>query len=186
MRVFPIMAAMASLAAFAATPASPAVGIEIGDAPFGLSWGPIDAVPRPFKVDREANLTALYYPNGWPPAIGAGTAEVVLMVCRDEGLQQVVWVGWPMSGDVLARTRRAIHDEGVRRYGEPIPGPLIDSELWPGGRAVLASREVPHGMRELVMTAFGPGYPTCSEAHRVATGHAAGAHVAELIDLNGP
>ncbi|MBY0250989.1 threonyl-trna synthetase [Methylobacterium radiotolerans] len=186
MRVFAITAAMASLAAFATISASPAVGGDGGDAPFELSWGPVDAVPHPLKVDREANLTALHYPHGWPPALGAGTAEVVLVVCRDEGLQQVVWVGLPMSGEVLARTRRAIHDEGVRRYGEPGPGPLADSELWPGGRALLASREVTDGRRELVMTAFGPGYPACSAAHRDATGHPAGAHVADLIGVDAP
>jgi len=94
---------------------------------------------------------------------------------------QVVWVGLPMSGEVLARTRRAIHDEGVRRYGEPAPGPLPDSELWPGGRALLAGRETSDGQRELVMTAFGPDYGACSAAHRAATGHPAGAHVADLI-----
>lgn len=186
MRVLAITAAMAFLSTFATTSASPAVGVDSGNAPFGLSWGPVDAVPRPLKVDREANLTALYYPHGWPPALGAGTAEVVLVVCRDEGLQQVIWVGLPMSGEDLARTRRAIHNEGVRRYGEPAPGPVADSELWPGGRALLASREVTDGRRELVMTTFGPGYPACSAAHRDATGHPAGVHVAELIGVDAP
>ncbi|KOX42817.1 threonyl-trna synthetase [Streptomyces purpurogeneiscleroticus] len=174
------------MAAFAPAPASPAASTGANDAPFGLSWGPVDAVPRPLKVDREANLTALYYPHGWPPALGEATAEVVLVVCRDEGLQQVVWVGLPMSGETLVRTRRAIHDEGVRRYGEPGPGPTADSELWPDGRALLASREVADGRRELVMTAFGPGYPACSEAHRGATGHPAGSHVADLIGFDAP
>ena len=74
----------------------------------------------------------------------------------------------------------------MRRYGEPGRGPLPDSELWPGGRALLASREAPDGRRELVMTSFGPGYVACSEAHRVATGHPAGAHVADLIGGDTP
>ena len=90
------------------------------------------------------------------------------------------------SGEELARVRRAIHDEGVRRYGEPTPGPSADSELWPGGRALLASREAPDGRHELVMAAFGPGYAACSAAHLAATGHPAGAHVAELIGSSGP
>ncbi|MGU3541401.1 threonyl-trna synthetase [Methylobacterium sp. A52T] len=157
-----------------------------GEAPFGLAWGPVAEVPRPLKVDREANLTALYYPHGWRPAVGPGTAEIVLVVCRDEGLQQVVWLGLPLSGEEFVRVRRAIHEEGVRRYGEPGPGPTADSELWPGGRALLASRQAPDGRRELVMTAFGPGYAACSAAHRAATGHPAGAHVADLIGFDGP
>lgn len=53
-------------------------------------------MPHPLKVDREANLTALYYPRGRGPATGPATAEVVLVVRRDEGLQQVIWVGVPL------------------------------------------------------------------------------------------
>ena len=165
-------------AAFAVVPA---LAADAGEAPFGLAWGPLSEVPRPLKVDREANLTALYYPQGWRPATGPGTAEVILVICRTEGLQQVVWVGVPLSGDDLAKARRAIHDEGVRRYGEPEPGPTADAELWPGGQALLASRETADGRRELVMTTFGPGYQACSGTHHVEAGHPAGAHVADLI-----
>jgi hypothetical protein len=165
-------------AAFAVVPAH---GAEAGEAPFGLAWGPLSEVPRPLKADREANLTALYYPQGWRPATGSGTAQVILVICRTEGLQQVVWVGVPLSRDDLAKARRAIHEEGVRRYGEPEPGPTADAELWRGGQALLASRETADGRRELVMTTFGPGYPACSGTHHVEAGHPAGAHVAELI-----
>ena len=38
----------------------------------------------------------------------------------------------------------------------------------------------------LIMAAFGPGYAACSQAHRAATGHPAGAHVADLIGTDGP
>lgn len=165
-------------AAFAVVPAH---GAEAGEAPFGLAWGPLSEVPRPLKADREANLTALYYPQGWRPATGSGTAQVILVICRTEGLQQVVWVGVPLSRDDLAKARRAIHEEGVRRYGEPEPGPTADAELWRGGQALLASRETADGRRELVMTTFGPGYPACSGTHHVEAGHPAGAHMAELI-----
>ncbi|MCJ2006774.1 hypothetical protein [Methylobacterium sp. J-092] len=84
MRVLAITVTIASMAAFATTSASPEVSVDAGDAPFGLSWGPVDAVPRPLKVDREANLTTLYYPHGWPPTLRAGTAEAVLVVCGDD------------------------------------------------------------------------------------------------------
>lgn len=163
-----------------------ATSVHAGDArtdeaPFGLAWGPVTDVPRPSLVDREANLTALFYLKGRGPATGAGTAEVILVVCREQGLRQIVWVGVPLSGELFAKARRAIHDEGVRRYGEPRPGPSQGSEIWPDGRAVLASRDAPDGQRELVMTAFGPAYAACSDAHRAETGHPADAHVADLI-----
>ncbi len=163
------------------TLAGPAGAAGSGDAPFGLAWGPVANVPRPLMADREANLTALYYPQGMAPAIGPGTAGVILVVCRDEGLQQVIWVGLPLAGEAGERARRAIREEGVRRYGEPHPGAAPDSEVWPGGRATLAGREVGDGRRELVMTAFGPGYAACSDRHRAETGHPAGAHASDLV-----
>jgi hypothetical protein len=174
---------VAVLAIVALTRASAAAEPQPVKAPFGLAWGPIVEVPRPVSVDREANLTALHYLQGEWPATGSGTAEVVLVVCRDEGLQQVVWVGLPLSGRELGRARQAIHEEGVRRYGEPSRGPLANSEVWPGGRALLASRELADGRHELVMTAFGPGFAACSQSHLVSTGHPAGAHVADLVGV---
>ena len=179
-------AGSAALAVLALGRAAFAGESPAGEAPFGLAWGPVAEVPRPLKADREANLTALFFPRGWGPAQGPGTAEVILVVCREQGLQQVIWVGLPLSGEALAKARRAIRDEGVRRYGEPEPGPANDSEAWPGGRALLASREAAEGRRQLVMTAFGPGYAACSEAHRAETGHPAGGHVADLIGTGGP
>ncbi len=158
----------------------------VAEAPFGFAWGPTTKVPRPSNIEREANLTALFYPRGWDPATGPATSEVILVVCRDEGLQQVVWVGLPMAGATLERTRQAIHAEGVRRYGEPGSGATSDSEVWPGGRALLASREVAGGHRELVMTSFGPDYAACSKTHRTETGHPAGTHMADLIGTDSP
>lgn len=179
MRRFSLWAVAAALASTgaAADPDAPGQG-----APFGLSWGPVSTVPRPSRAEREANLTALHYPRGWPPATGPGTAEVVLVVCRDVGLQQVVWVGLPLTMEEIPVARRAIHDEGVRLYGEPLKGLAPDAEVWPGGRALLATREVAGGKGELVMTAFGPGYVACSDTHRTETGHPAGAHVGDLIE----
>lgn len=177
---------MAALAVLALTRAALAGDDPSGEAPFGLAWGPVSAVARPLKADREANLTALYYPRGWGPATGTATAQVVLVVCRDEGLQQVVWVGLPLSGEALARARRVIQDEGVRRYGEPEPGGATDAEVWRGGRALLASRETDGGRRELVMTVFGPGFAACSETHHAEAGHPASAHVADLVGTAGP
>lgn len=150
------MAVAVPLAFVALTRVAAAAEAEAGEAPFGLAWGRVTEVP------------------------------LVLVICRDEGQQQVIWIGLPLSGKILAKARQAIHDEGVRRYGEPSPGPTAGSEIWPGGRALSASRRVAEGRRELVMTAFGPDYVVCSGAHRAATGHPAGAHVADLMGLDEP
>ncbi|MCJ2136905.1 threonyl-trna synthetase [Methylobacterium sp. J-026] len=140
-------------------------------------------------VDREANLTGLYYFHDRPLASGPDTVEVVLVVCREQGLQQVVWVGRPLDGPAHVTAREAIRSpharpsgaKGVRRYGEPRPGLASGSLVWLSGRAVLATRTLPYGARELVISASGPDYAACSENHRTATGHPAGAHMADLI-----
>ena len=116
-----------------------------GEAPFGLAWGALDRVDTPSMVDREANLTGLYYFHDRPLASGPDTVEVVLVVCREQGLQQVVWVGRLLDGPAYATAREAIRREGVRRYGEPRPGPEPGSLVWPSGRAILATRTLPDG-----------------------------------------
>ena len=65
------------------TGAALAAGPTEGEAPFGLAWGPMDRVDTPSMVDREANLTGLYYLHGRPLASGPDTVEVVLVVCRE-------------------------------------------------------------------------------------------------------
>ncbi|MGT2488232.1 threonyl-trna synthetase [Methylobacterium oryzae CBMB20] len=152
------------------------------EAPFGLAWGPIVEVPRPVSVDREANLTALHYLQGVARDRSRNRRG------RPRGLPRRRAAagrlgGAALSGRELGRTRQAIHDEGVRRYGEPSRGPLANSEVWPSGRALLASRELADGRHELVMTAFGPGFAACSQSHLVSTGHPAGAHVADLVGV---
>jgi hypothetical protein len=106
---------------------------------------------------------------------------VVLVVCREQGLQQVVWVGRPLDGSAYATAWETIRREGVRRYGEPRPGPFPGSLEWTSSRAFLATRTLPDGNRGLVMSASGPDYAACSESHRIATGHPAGDHMADLI-----
>ena len=172
---------MLALAMLAWTGAAMAAEPTAGEAPFGLAWGAVDRVDAPSMVDREANLTGLYYFHDRPLASGPDTVEVVLVVCREQGLQQVVWVGRPLVGSAYDTARETIRREGVRRYGEPRPGPAPGSLVWPSGRAVLATRTSPDGTRALVMSMSGPDYAACSEIHRTVTGHTAGAHMADLI-----
>ncbi|GLS45876.1 threonyl-trna synthetase [Methylobacterium brachythecii] len=175
-----------ALAVVAWTGAAVAAEPAAGEAPFGLAWGAVDRVDAPSMVDREANLTGLYYFHDRPLASGPDTVEVVLVVCREQGLQQVVWVGRPLHGPAYATARETIRRDGVRRYGEPRPGPVPGSLEWPAGRTVLATRTMPDGTSELVMSASGPDYAACSESHRAATGHPADAHVADLLGKGVP
>lgn len=77
-------------------------GSRADEAPFGLTWGPLSDVPRPSIVDRAGNITALYYRDGRSPASGTDTLQVILEVCRDEGLQQVLWSSRTLSRPELA------------------------------------------------------------------------------------
>jgi len=74
----------------------PAFGLNDA-APFGLSWGPIEKIPRPSLQAREANLTLLIYHKDRLDKF-QNTDEIVLEVCKNEGLQQVIWVSRLLSG----------------------------------------------------------------------------------------
>ena len=139
-------------------------GAYAQEAPFGLSWGPVDTVPKPSMVDREANITALTYFHDRPLAAGIDTDEVILEVCRDEGLQQVIWLSRPLSEAELPSRYEAIYREGVRRYGQPQTEPGAETVSWPSGRALLAVRKAVPGERRLTMLARGDRYEACSVA----------------------
>ena len=93
-------------------------------------------------ADREANITALFYYHGRPPASGPNTQQVILEVCRDEGLQQVIWVSQPSPEAELTARYEPIYQEGVRRYGEPVKDRRPETVVWPGGHTILAARSV--------------------------------------------
>jgi hypothetical protein len=62
-------------------------------APFGFSWGPVDKVPRPSLATRDENITRLtYLRDRLPPNELRDTEEIVLEVCKNEGLQQIIWI----------------------------------------------------------------------------------------------
>ncbi|KST61151.1 threonyl-trna synthetase [Methylobacterium sp. GXS13] len=155
-------------------------------APFGLVWGPVDRIAPPSMVDREANLTGLFYFHDRPLASGPDTAEVILVVCQEQGLQQVVWVGRPLDDVTAASAWERIRREGMRRHGEPRTGPGANVLEWPEARTTLAMRLAADGTRTLVMTVSGPRFAACSDVHRAATGHPAEAHVADLLGATGP
>lgn len=137
-------------------------------------------------VDREANITALFYFHDQPPASGPDTQQVVLEVCRDEGLQEVIWVSEPFPQTELAAKYDPIYREGVRRHGEPVKDRRPETVVWPGGHTLLAVRSVEGGRKRLIMIATGDQYEQCSAAHEVSAGHPASVHTSTLLDPSTP
>jgi hypothetical protein len=133
-------------------------------------------------VDREGNITALFYFRDQPLTSDADTQEIVLEVCKDEGLQQVIWISRPLSAAELPSRYEVIYQEGVRRYGHPRDGTRPQTVLWPAGRTLLAIRKAAAGQQRLIMIASGEQYERCSNGHEAATGHRAAVHIYELLD----
>ena len=107
-------------------------------APFGLSWGPVVKVPKPSLATREDNLTVLVYRGDRVPNEVPDTEEVVLGVCKNEGLQQVIWISRFFSSAELNEKLEAVLAEGTRRYGRAeISEQGIIS--WNAGRTFAAS-----------------------------------------------
>ena len=107
-------------------------------APFGFSWGPVDKVPRPSLATRDENITRLtYFRDRLPPNELRDTEEIVLEVCKNEGLQQIIWISRLLSETQERDRVQAILAEGMRRYGEPeISERGVVS--WSAGRTLLA------------------------------------------------
>ena len=162
--------------------ATAAAAATAQEAPFGLAWGPVTDVPRPSMIDREANVTALTYLHDKPIASGADTDRVILEVCRDEGLQQVVWLSRPLSAAELPARYDAILREGTRRNGPPRSDTRSETVAWPNGRTLLAVGKPGPGGSRLVMLSRGERYDACSRAHASTTGHPANVHAGRLID----
>jgi len=136
-------------------------------------------------VDREANVTALTYLRDRALALGADTDRVILEVCRDEGLQEVIWLSRPLSEEELPARYEAILREGVRRHGPPRSEAHSDIVAWPKGRTLLAIGKPGPGGRRLVMLSRGDRFEACSQVHASATGHPATIHAGRLIDEDG-
>lgn len=151
------------------------------DAPYGLSWGPLDKVPRPSTADREANITALIYRGDRLPSGTPDTSEIVLEVCANEGLQNVIWVSRPLTEDESKQKWDAIIAEGNRRNGAPVADSDGNRVTWPGGRVSVALAHARNGTMHVLMTSGGPAFQTCSVAHFNATNHNLQKHFEDII-----
>jgi hypothetical protein len=134
-------------------------------APFGFSWGPVDKVPTPSLATRHANITLLIYRRDRLPSDELpDTEEIVLQVCKKEGLQQIIWISNFLSDSEEHAKLGSILEEGSRRYGkaEVSEGGIIH---WNRGQTMLAAVSNDQGLHRIFMASSGPGLDTCSEEH---------------------
>jgi hypothetical protein len=157
-----------------------AAGAPVAEAPFGLAWAAKTDMPRPTLMSQEANITAMIYFRGHPPATGADTLEVVLDVCRDEGLQRVIWFSQVLSVPERMDLYEQLLANGVREHGASRPGPYPRSVIWPTG-LLLGVRDSPGLGEQIVMVSEGDRFSRCSGRHHEEAGHSAVDHVAELF-----
>jgi hypothetical protein len=134
-------------------------------APFGFSWGPVGKVPAPSLVTRHDNITLLIYRNDRLPSGVAGTEEIVLQICKNEGLQQVIWISKFLSDSEESAMLGSIFEEGDRRYGKAEAGER-GTIRWNGGQTTVAAVSNDHGLHHIFMASNGPSLDTCSKEHR--------------------
>jgi hypothetical protein len=133
-------------------------------APFGLSWGPADKVPTPSLQTRHANIALFIYKGDRLPSGGLrDTEEIVLQVCKKEGLQQVIWISKLLSAAEEQDRLGSILAEGTRRYG---PFEITEQGMirWNGGQTTVAAGSSDQGHR-IFMASNGPGIESCSNEH---------------------
>src|SRR5262245_8303105 len=164
------MAATALLAALlTGTLLYPLAGPFDQGAPFGFSWGPVAKVPRPSQATREDNVTLLLYQGDRLPPGVQDTARIILEVCKNEGLQQIVWITRFLSEAEEQQRFETIFAEGVRQHGEP---EILERGIisWSAGGTVMARISTDQG-RRIMMVSIGPEFGACSEQHKSHTGH---------------
>ena len=125
-------------------------------APFGFSWGPVDKVPTPSLATRHDNVTLLIYRGDRLPSDELpGTEEIVLQVCKKEGLQQIIWISKFLSDSEEHAILGSILTESARRYGKPEKGEQGVIQ-WNGGQAMLAAVSNDQGLHRIFMASNGP------------------------------
>jgi hypothetical protein len=134
-------------------------------APFGFSWGPVDKVPTPSLATRHDNITLFIYRRDRLPSDELPrTEEIVLQVCKNEGLQQIIWISKLLATSEEHTMLEVILAETTRRYGKPEEGEQGVLQ-WNGGQTVLAAVSTDEGLHRIFMATNGPRLDTCSEEH---------------------
>ena len=134
-------------------------------APFGFSWGPVEKVPTPSLATRHDNITLLIYRRDRLPSDELRDAEeIVLQVCKEEGLQQIVWISKLLSDSEEHNKLDSIFAEGERRYGKAEPGER-GSLRWNGGQTTVAAVSNDQGLHRIFMASNGSRIDACSGEH---------------------
>lgn len=165
-----LLAAIAAFAIFAPVVAQ--------DAPFGFAWGPVGQVPKPWTASREGNITTLFYDSTSAVVSGVDTDQVIVEVCKSEGLQEIIWISRELPQEALQRKFQLIHQQGVARYGEAKQLATPMSETWKDGRVFLG---ITAYQQRLVMFMRGALFDKCSAEHEAQSGHPASQHVDNLL-----
>src|SRR5262249_52604423 len=103
------------------------------------------------------------------------TEEIILEVCKKEGLQQVIWISKLLSDSEERDALNSILAEGTRRYGkaEVGEGGFL---RWHGGQTTVAAVSNDQSLHRIFMVSSGPELDGCSEDHRAITGHPVSDH----------
>ena len=134
-------------------------------APFGFSWGPVDQIPTPSLVTNHGNITLMIYRRDrLPPDELPRTEEIVLQICKNEGLQQIIWISKFLSDSEESTMFKNIFEEGDRRYGKAEAGER-ETLRWNGGQTTVAAVSNDQGLHRIFMASNGPSLDTCSEEH---------------------
>jgi hypothetical protein len=160
------------------------VGAFDQTAPFGFSWGSVDKVPTPSMASREDNVTLLMYRRDQLPRDELpDTEEIVLEICKKEGLQQIVWISRFLSETEKNEKLNVILSEGTRRYGK---AEVLDHGIisWSSGRTLVTQISDAGGLSRIVMVSTGPGFDACSEEHKSVTGHTVSDHWMQFLPGN--
>jgi hypothetical protein len=151
-------------------------------APFGFSWGPIDKIPTPSLATRHDNVTLLIYRHDRLPSDELrDTEEIVLQICKSEGLQQIIWISKLLSTSEEHRKLEAIVAEGNRRYGKPEVGEQGVIH-WNGGQTTVAAVSNNESLHRIFMASNGPGLERCSVEH----GHSVSDHWMQFFQQSDP
>lgn len=126
-------------------------------------------------------MTALIYRGDKLPAGTADTSEIVLEVCANEGLQNVIWVSRPLSESEGEHKWAAIIAEGDRRHGAHVAHPDGNRVSWPGDRISVVFARASSGAVHVLMMSGGPASEACSASHFDATNHTLARHFEEVV-----
>jgi hypothetical protein len=137
----------------------------------------VDRIPPPSLVTTHGNITLIIYRRDrLPPDELPRTEEIVLQICKNEGLQQIIWISKFLPDSEENTMLGNIFEEGDRRYGKAEVGER-GTLRWNGGQTTVAAVSNDQGLHRIFMASNGPRLNTCSEEH----GHPASDHWMQFL-----